>query len=450
MLDTPKNIGANENTTNRVSSWPRRVLDRIASDAFLSGAGWLGMAQVIGRIFRLLTTLIVARLMTPEYFGLAAIALASNELAHVVARFGTSAFIVQARDEQLHNSKHIANALNWVIGIFLFTLQCAAAYPIALWYGAPEVFWPICVLALSYLIMPLGEMHAALNQRNNHLDALAKGDIFQAIGDSILTIILAVAGFGVWALILPKVLVVPLWIIPQRRRVKYVAKWPKDWALTRTIVRFGRQVLGVELLTIFRTNIDVFIVGSTLGVNALGIYFFAMNAGLGITRSLLSALSRALYSYLCGSTDERPIRERFKRGLLLVLLVVVPWVALQASAAQWYVPVIFGTQWVEHGAVPILIIFCLAGIPLALNESASQYLRATGRTKQDLNWYLPFTVLYTTALLIGVQWGIVGAALSVLIIYIINTPVYYWFNVKKYHSSISCDLEKTPTITVAN
>ena len=133
-----------------------------------------------------------------------------------------------------------------------------------------------------------------------------------------------------------------------------------------------------------------------------------------------------------------------------MLLVVVPWVALQASAAQWYVPVIFGTQWVEHGAVPILIIFCLAGIPLALNESASQYLRATGRTKQDLNWYLPFTVLYTTALLIGVQWGIVGAALSVLIIYIINTPVYYWFNVKKYHSSISCDLEKTPTITVAN
>jgi len=450
MLDTPKNIGAHENTASPVSSWPRRVLDRFASDAFLNGAGWLGMAQVIGRIFRLLTTLIVARLMTPEYFGLAAIALASNELAHVVARFGTSAYIVQAKDEQLQNTKHIANTLNWAIGILLFVLQCAAAYPIALWYEAPEVFWPICILALSYLLMPLGELHAALNQRNNHLDALAKGDIYQAIGDSVLTILLAISGFGVWALILPKVLVVPLWIIPQRRRVKYEAKWPKDWAMTQTIIRFGRQVLGVELLTIFRTNIDVLIVGSILGVNALGVYFFAMNAGLGITRSLLSALSRALYSYLCGSTDERPVLERFKRGLLLTLCVVVPWVALQASTAQWYVPVIFGTQWVEHGAVPILIIFCLAGIPLALNESASQYLRATDRTKQDLRWYLPFTVLYTTALLIGVQWGIIGAALSVLIIYIINAPVYYWFNVKTNHSVDICDLKQPSTTTVAN
>jgi len=114
------------------------------------------------------------------------------------------------------------------------------------------------------------------------------------------------------------------------------------------------------------------------------------------------------------------------------------------------VPVIFGTQWVEHGAVPILIIFCLAGIPLALNESASQYLRATDRTKQDLRWYLPFTVLYTTALLIGVQWGIIGAALSVLFIYIINAPVYYWFNVKTNHSVDICDLKQPSTTTVAN
>ena len=447
MLDSPQNNGAHGNAISRVTSWPRKVLNRIASDAFLSGAGWLGMAQVIGRIFRLLTTLIVARLMTPEYFGLAAIALASNEIAHVIARFGTSAYIVQCTDDQLARHKHIANALNWAIGIILFTLQCAAAYPIAIWYDAPELVWPICVLALSYLMMPFGELHGALNQRNNHLDALAKGDIFQAIGDAILTITLALTGFGVWALILPKVLVVPLWVIPQRRRVKYVAKWPQSWNSTSSIIRFGRQVLGVELLTIFRTNIDVLIVGSLLGVNALGVYFFAMNAGLGITRSLLSALSRALYSYLCGGTDNNPIEARFKRGLGLTFLVVVPWVALQASTAQWYVPVVFGSQWVEHGAVPILILFCLAGIPLAFNESASQYLRATGRTQADLRWYLPFTILYTIALLIGVRWGIMGAAVSVLTIYLINAPLYYWINVRKHKPNTTNTLqvsEQTP------
>jgi len=445
MLDTPQTSGAENNAQKRTAFWPQRLLDRIASDALLSGAGWLAIAQIIGRLFRLITTLIVARLMTPEYFGLAAIALASNEVAHVIARFGTSAYIVQCSDEQLKRHKHIANALNWAIGIALFTLQCAIAWPIAAWYNAPELVWPICVLALSYLMMPFGELHGALNQRNNHLDALAKGDIYQAVGDAFLTITLAVTGFGVWALILPKVLVVPLWVIPQRRRVKYRAKWPKDWAYTRTIIRFGRQVLGVELLTIFRTNIDVLIVGSLLGVQALGVYFFAMNAGLGITRSLLSALSRAMYSYLCGNTDERSLEQRFKRGLGLTFLLVVPWVALQASTAQWYVPVVFGTQWVEHGAVPILMLFCLAGIPLAFNESASQYLRASGRTDVDLQWYLPFTVLYTLALFIGVRWGITGAAVSVLLVYLINAPLYYWFNLRKYQSNSTIS---NPQLTV--
>lgn len=444
MLDSQNNLGVHENAKYRDFSWPQQVRQRFASDAFLSGAGWLGMAQVVGRIFRLLTTLIVARLMTPEYFGLAAIALASNEIAHIIARFGTSAYIVQARDDQLEQHKDIANALNWAIGLFLFAVQCAAAYPIAMWYDAPELILPICVLALSYLMMPFGELHGALNQRNNDLDALAKGDIYQAIGDSILTITLAISGFGVWALILPKVLVVPLWVIPQRRRVKYIAQWPKSWSATSKIIQFGRQVLGVELLTIFRTNIDVLIVGSLLGVNALGVYFFAMNAGLGITRSLLSALSRALYSYLCSSSDQHPIRARFRRGLSLTLLVVIPWVALQATTAQWYVPVVFGSQWVEHGAVPILVIFCLAGIPLALNESASQYLRATNRTKTDLRWYLPFTVLYTFSLFIGVQWGIMGAAISVLAIYLINAPLYYWVNVRTKRSDSSTNT--TPDI----
>ncbi len=446
MLNDPNTSGAGNSLIDRLVSWPRNIINKIASDAFLSGAGWLGMAQIIGRIFRLLTTLIVARLMTPEYFGLAAIALASNEIAHVIARFGTTAYLVQCTDEQLARHKHIANVLNWVIGITLCLLQCAAAFPIAAWYDAPELVWPICVLALSYVMMPLGELHAALNHRNNHLDALAKGDIYQAIGDSALTITLALCGFGVWALILPKVLVVPLWIIPQRRRVKYVPKWPTSWKPTAKIVRFGRQVLGVELLTIFRTNIDVLIVGSLLGVNALGVYFFAMNAGLGITRSLLSALSRALYTYLCSSTPENPIQKRFKRGLGLTFLVVIPWVALQSSTAQWYVPVVFGEQWVEHGAVPILMLFCLAGIPLAFNESASQYLRATDRTKADLRWYVPFTILYTIALLIGVQWGIMGAALSVLVIYWLNAPLYYWINVRKHNQQ---ELNSTSLTTTA-
>lgn len=431
MLERPHCNGPDrsrlKDTATRVFQ-PLRA--RIGNDMFLRGAGWLSLAQVAGRICRLMTTLVVARVLAPEHFGLAAIALASNEIAHVVARFGTSACIVQCREDELERHANTAYYLNWGIGIALFLIQCAAAWPIALWYDRPELILPICVLGITYLLLPLGEMHAALNQRNGDLDALARGDVYQAAGDTVLTILMAATGFGVWALILPKVLVVPLWILPQRRKVHFKPRWPSDRSNIGTIVRFGYRVLGVELLTVFRTNIDVLIVGSVLGVQALGVYFFALNAGLGITRSLLSALSNALFPSLCDSRDNIPeLNRRFARGLALICAIIVPWVVFQSVAASWYVPIIFGEKWVDFGALPVLMIFCAVGIPLAFNQAGAQYLRARGLPQLDLRWYTPFTLMYVAAIAIGVQWGIVGAALSVLIVYAINVPCYYLVNI---------------------
>lgn len=428
----------NADTAQRGSNRPRSITtilanlrQRFAADTFLRGAGWLGLAQVVGRMCRLLTTLIVARVLAPEHFGLAAIALASNEIAHIVARFGTSACIVQCKEELLERYCHKAYYLNWAIGIGLFVIQAALAYPIAMWYDRPELILPICVLGLTYLLMPLGELHCALNQRNGDMDALAVGDVCQAAGDTVLTIILALTGFGVWALILPKVVVVPLWIIPQRRKVTFKAVWPKDWSGTRTIVSFGRRVLGVELLTVFRLNIDVILVGSFLGIQALGIYFFALNAGLGITRSLLGALNGALFPNLCqNSGNTKELNRRFIRGLKIILAIIVPWVIFQASLANWYVPIVFGQKWVDFGALPILIAFCAVGIPMAFNDAGSQYLRARGLPEVDLKWYLPFTLMYVSAIAVGINWGALGVALSVFAVYAINVPLYYFANIR--------------------
>lgn len=424
---------------------------KVSSDSFLRGASWLGLAQVAGRAFRLLTTLVVARVLAPEHFGLAAIALASNEIAHLIARFATSNCIVQCKEELLERYCNCAWYLNWAIGIGLFLIQCLLAWPIAHWYGHPELILPICILGIAYLMMPLGEVHSALNQRNGDLDALAYGDIFQAAGDTVLTIILAVAGFGVWALIIPKVLVVPLWIIPQRRKVKFTAKRPVDFSDARPIMRYGRRVLGVELLTVFRLNIDVILVGSVLGVQALGVYFFALNAGLGITRSLLGALSSALFPNLCAGRDEiKELNRRFIRGLKIISAIIIPWVIFQSLAASWYVPILFGQKWVDFGALPILITFCAVGIPLAFNEAGSQYLRARGLPELDLKWYLPFTLMYIAAISNGIQWGALGVAISVFLVYAVNAPMYYYANIRPLLRDADSEAGQSPTETLSS
>lgn len=395
----------------------------------LQSAGWLLGAQFSSRLARLITTLVVARLLSPEHFGLAAVALATNELANVVARFGTSSAIVQCDNDELESRCRTAWGLNWILGISLFSLQCAAAIPIAIWYESPQLILPICALACSYLLLPLASVNQALTLRRSDMKTVARSEVLQAISDMFLTVVLAVAGLGVWALILPKVLVVPIWVVSHRR----ASPWKTSgFTLENSapLIGFSHRVLCVELLTVLRNNIDYILIGSFLGIEALGIYYFAFNAGLGITRGVIGAMSSALYPALCESRSSiENLNRRFRQGLVIFSFVVVSCVALQVSLAPWYVPVLFSEKWVDFGAVPVLMLICLSAIPVAFVDAGTQYLRARGLLQRDVNWHLPYTALFTIGLLAGLNWGITGVAISVLIVQLLNMPLYYFFNI---------------------
>ena len=398
------------------------------SNKLIQAFSWLFAAQLLSRISRLMTTLVVARLLSPEHFGLVAIALATNELANVVARFGSTAALVQCDSKVLQERCKTAWSINWVLGIGLFLIQCGVAIPVAHWYDSPELVMPIVVLALSYLLLPLAQVNVALTLRRNDMRSVAKAEVLQSIADMLLTVTLAFAGFGLWALILPKVVVIPIWIYIH----KTVSPWkPTGFSLFnyKPLLAFSYRVMGVEVLNVVRHNIDYILIGAFLGIEALGIYFFAFNAGLGITKGVITALSNALYPNLCEQQRSLDaINSRFRQGLKVIGLVVVAVVALQTSLAEYYVPIVFGTKWVDYGALPILITICLSAVPIAFVEAGSQYLRARGLPQRDLRWHLPFTVVFTLAILIGAQWGIEQVAIAILIVHLINLPFYYLFN----------------------
>lgn len=382
------------------------------------------------RIIRLLVTVVVARLLTPEHYGLAAIALITHEFGHVFARAGTSSKIVYASKEQLESICANAYTLNWLIGTLLFLAQCLIAFLLSLWYDNHAVLWPIIYLAIGFLLMPFAMVHAARNFRNNRLNIVAKSEIRQAVADAVLTIILAIAGFGLWALVIPKLLVVPIWIYTHRS----VEHWSPPSKLTLSgagaILIYTRQVIGVELLSAIRNNVDYILVGSFLGIHALGIYYFAYNAGLGITRGLIMALNNALFPHLCSSGEQKAdLNERFVFAVKVISSIVIPVVVLQASLAPFYVPIVFGSKWIEAGALPILMLICLAGIPIALAEAGTQYLRATGQQARDLSWHWKFTSIYIVALVIGLSGNTTGVAMAVLITHLIALPVYYTVNI---------------------
>jgi len=391
---------------------------------FLKNLGWLGTSEVFVRVTRLITAVVLARVMDPLLFGLAALVLTINELIRVFNRNGIGAKLVQCSDDELSTISNTAYRLNFIFCISLFIIQCAAAYPLAKFYATPELVPMLQVLSLTYLLMPFGMVQAALVQREQRLKTAALIDGGQVGIDNVITTLLAISGLGAWAIVLPKFLTSPIWVFGYRRAFRWQPTGPfLSFQLWRDVLQFGRYYLSIELLKTARLNLDNMIIGRVLGMEALGLYYFARNAGLGFSLSLINAMNSALYPNLCEVRDNATqLKARFTRNLKQISLITVPLISLQAGLAFIYVPIVFGDQWLT--AVPTLTLLCLSALPRPLAESASALTLATNRIDLDFKWNILFTIVFVLSVCIAANISLYAVAVTILFIYAISQPIY--------------------------
>ncbi|QLE43821.1 lipopolysaccharide biosynthesis protein [Nostoc sp. C052] len=406
-------------------NWIKTLQKRLFQDRFIRNIGWMGAAELVIRVFRLVTTVILARFLSAEDYGLAAIVLMTNEFIRVFTRNGIADKIVQADASEIEELCRTAYGLNWLIAGVLFTVQCLASLAIAQFYNNSHLILPICLIAITYLIYPLAMVQTALIRRENRLNILALITSVQVSTDNLLTAIFALSGMGMWAIVLPKFLVAPIWIILTFKYQPWRMTQSLTFAKSRQITSFASRVLGIELLSIFRENVDYLLIGRFLSVQALGVYYFAFNAGLGLSLSVINAIRVSLFSDLCDLNSQVILfTERYMQSLRKIALMIVPLVVLQSSLAPFYVPLIFGHKWVEQGAVSILIVICCSALSRPFADAASLMFRAFGQPQIELRWNLLFTGFLATAIWLGTQWGILGAAIAVMATHLTLQPLY--------------------------
>ncbi len=415
---------------------------------FIRNLGSMGGAQIAMRVSRLLTTIILTRLLSSTDFGLAAIVLTIYEFVALFTRNGISAKVVQASPDDVQDVAQAAYWLTWIVCVSLLIIQLIIAVPVAYLYHAPQLALPIALMGFIYLATPLCAIQCAFMQREQRLGRIALASGLQVTADNILTAILALCGCGMWAIVLPKLLVAPIWIVVTR----YGHVWrprqmlPYAGVLTgwQEIARFSRHVIGVEIMTTIQANIDNLLVGYFLGVNALGVYYFAFNAGLGITLGLVNAFGVAVYPHLCQVRHESAaLRKRFYGSLRTLGSLVVPLVVLQVLLAPIYVPLVFGHKWI--GAEPVLMIICLSALVRPFASTCSQLLRAVGRPDIELRWQVALTVILVLSLLIATQINIIAVALAV---FLVQSGVLILFCLRAPRPFITAPSAQVPRSTV--
>lgn len=360
-------------------------ISRVAQNLFAYGA-----SEVAAKASRLLVVVVVARSLDLAQIGVAAAALAAADILKSLTENGVGQRIIAASDQALSQTCATAHRIFWIWCIGLFLAQTAVGFALYAAGGSIELLFLILLLAGEYLFMPAGLVQTALAMRAGKLRQTAAISGAQNVGANLLSAGLALMWPSALALILPRLLTAPFWLVAMRR----LHPWKIDLSQGREPIRpflsFGWAVLGVELVKAMRLQADKLIVGSLMGAEALGLYFMAFNAGLSLANSFSVAFSTVLFPHLCAHEDKV---LALRQSTLLAMALITPAVVAQAIFAPYYVPALLGDGWagLEH----IVSILCLVAIPGTLWSATAGWLRATGRAQQEF-WV---TAVMTAALM---------------------------------------------------
>ena len=371
--------------------------------ALLSGLAAYGSAEIAVRLVRLATVVVIARQLAPDIVGVAALTLTAFELMRVLANIGVGQKIIAADAARLDATCNTAHRIFWIWCCVVAGLQLAAALFLAIVFSQPLAGAMLAVLSGVYLLMPGGLVQCYLLMREGRAGTTARTTATQTIADHLLTAALLLVWQSPWSVVMPKLLTAPIWLLLTRRARPWRPVPEAGRVPARDLLGFGISVLATEMLTAARGQLDKIIVSATLGITALGTWFFAFNAGIGIVSSLIAAFGTVMFPGLCAVPSGRARSQRLRTAILLGSLIFLPVIAAQALLAPWYVPLIFGAHWAH--AAPLISILCLAGVPMLLATVTTAWLRAEGRAGADVWAGLAITATTLGGLAIGVHSG---------------------------------------------
>lgn len=385
--------------------------DQVSGDA-ARGVVWLGSSTVVVSLLRLIVGAILARLLTPDEFGIVGAALIAAGLIGTVANHGLLLTVVQRLDlEQRHRDTAFVMAA--VGGVAAAIVMLILAPWVESVFGIEGVAEVLRALSLMPLMDSLAMMSNAVLQRNLEFSYLARIQIVSyVLGYAVVGIAAAVAGAGAWALVYGALGQVFISMLLQM--VKAPPSWPRQvrWDALTDLVRvsFGFSLGAVAFFTSQR--VDDFGVGRWLGSEALGLYGRAYQLMSEPADKVGQVLAQVLFPAMSKIQSQTArLANAAITGAGLVALVMLPASLAAAILAEEVILVLLGGQWTE-AIVPfrILAFGMLFRTSFNLSEAVS---KATGAVYRRAwrQWF--YALLVFVSVFVGHQFGLNGVAFGV-------------------------------------
>jgi PST family polysaccharide transporter len=363
-------------------------------------------------VLQLVASVILARLLAAEDFGLVAIVTVLTSFAPLLIDFGLG----DATAQKSKITQSQISSLFWLssgFGLAIAVIVAACSPLIALIYREPRMEAVALCFAITFVLFGMSNQHLALLRRTMQFARIAKIQIFSTFAGVVIAIFIAICGYGYWALVLRPIasslcVAIGAWL---------TCRWRPGFPVfdyeVKSMVRFGLHVVGFSVTYSLAKAVDRVVLGLFYRPDQVGYY---QNAMILYDNSILSTLVQlhtvgsAALSKL--QSNHAALRHKYEAALSAVAFFGMPAAAILSVTAQDLTVMLLGEKWRAAGL--LLSIIALRGIFQVVEGSQGWLHLSIGRADRWRNWGVASLVVQVVAVFGGLPFGVTGVAVAVV------------------------------------
>ncbi len=375
---------------------------QIKSQIF-SGIKWNTLGQIVRQSFSLIVSIILARLLEPEEFGLVAMLIIFSELANAFIGSGLSASLIQKKKISDTECSTIF-FFSIVVASFLYILFFFGSSYIAAFYRNNNLEVLIKVYALGFLIRSFEIVPNALFTRQLDYKKINVIQTVSSISSGVIAILMAYLGYGPYSLVGQAIALSMVSVIMSHLLCDWQPKLIFNVSRFKEMYSFGVRIFFVSLLDKIFNSIDNVIIGKLFGAGALGFYNRGKSTKDIPVRNFVNIATSIVFPIFSRIETTQELRQIFNRYLGLISYLICPVMLILLTTSDSVIYILFSEKWIP--ASSYLKLFCLLGITIPLNNIMAYTIMSRGDHKKYLKVELVKKAIVLTGMVLGLFFDI--------------------------------------------
>lgn|GEM_PF-2478867 len=377
----------------------------------LRGFGWAFGQQAGSQLSRMLFSILLARILSPEDYGLIGLGILCYNFLQILATFGIGDGLIQFRRDADPAELATLFRLHASLALATASLLYLAAPLVAGWYGMEALTPVMRLLALNFVFSIGVVVPKAILEKSLRFEVVARRAVPATLLSGLFALAAAHAGWGIYSLVVlymaePAILALSLlpWI-PRAR--------PAPLREVLPVLRYSWKLSLAGVLGFIGKNIDAAVIGKWIGPAQLGLYQLGFRLTRVPTQNLAAVLDRVLFPAYSTIQDDKPrMGAAYARVLRAMSLLILPAMTFAALSLETLVPLLLPTRWLP--AIPVMQVFCVLAIVQTMGRGMNAVIQALGRSDIVLVWVFFTAPANIAAVALSAGHGIVAVALALV------------------------------------